>query len=47
MRPKPAGPFVLLSASWEKKVRELVRSGNLDFEFVACGCRPGTEGTPA
>ncbi len=30
-----------------RRVRELVRAGNLDFEFVACSCRPGTEGTPA
>jgi endonuclease YncB( thermonuclease family) len=30
-----------------RRVRELVRSGNLDFEFVACSCRPATEGTPA
>jgi endonuclease YncB( thermonuclease family) len=30
-----------------RRVRDLVRAGNLDFEFVACSCRPGTEGTPA
>ena len=30
-----------------RRVRELVRGGSLDFEFVACSCRPGTEGTPA
>jgi endonuclease YncB( thermonuclease family) len=27
------------------RVRELVRSSRLDFEFVACACSPGTEGT--
>jgi endonuclease YncB( thermonuclease family) len=27
------------------RVRDLVRRGNLDFEFVACACKPGTEGT--
>jgi endonuclease YncB( thermonuclease family) len=30
-----------------RRVRELVRGGSLDFEFVACSCRPGTEGTPS
>ena len=29
------------------RVRDLVRDGALDFEFVACACRPGTELTPA
>jgi hypothetical protein len=29
------------------RLRELVRSSKLDFEFVACSCPPGTEGTPA
>jgi endonuclease YncB( thermonuclease family) len=28
------------------RLRELVRSSKLDFEFVACSCPPGTEGTP-
>jgi endonuclease YncB( thermonuclease family) len=28
-----------------RRVRELVRAGHLDFEFVACSCPPGTEGT--
>lgn len=28
------------------RVRNLVRSSKLDFEFVACSCSPGTEGTP-
>jgi endonuclease YncB( thermonuclease family) len=27
------------------RVRDLVRSSQLDFEFVACACLPGTEGT--
>ena len=27
------------------RLRELVRSSKLDFEFVACSCSPGTEGT--
>src|SRR5262245_53553488 len=29
------------------RLRNLVRSSKLDFEFVACSCPPGTEGTPA
>jgi endonuclease YncB( thermonuclease family) len=28
-----------------RRLRDLVRAGKLDFEFVACSCRPGTEGT--
>lgn len=28
-----------------RRVRDLVRSGHLDFEYVACACPPGTEGT--
>ncbi len=28
------------------RVRDLMRSSKLDFEFVACSCSPGTEGTP-
>jgi len=27
------------------RLRDLVRSAKLDFEFVACSCRSGTEGT--
>lgn len=27
------------------RLRELVNAGNLDFEFIACSCPPGTEGT--
>lgn len=30
-----------------QRLRELVRREKLEFEFVACSCRPGTEGTPA
>ena len=30
-----------------RRLRDLVRDGNLDFEFVACSCPVGTEGTPA
>src|SRR6185436_3299101 len=26
------------------RVRDLVLQGKLDFEFVACACKPGTEG---
>lgn len=29
------------------RLRELVRSSKLDFEFVACSCQLGTEGTPS
>src|SRR5262245_46234824 len=29
------------------RLRDLVRSSKLDFEFVACSCPPGTEGTSA
>jgi endonuclease YncB( thermonuclease family) len=29
------------------RLRDLVRSSKLDFEFVACSCSPGTEGTPS
>jgi endonuclease YncB( thermonuclease family) len=29
------------------RLRDLVRSSKLDFEFVACACSPGTEGTPS
>ena len=36
-----------LGAKATRRVRELVRNGNLDFEFVTCSCREGTEETPA
>ena len=29
------------------RLRELVRAGSLDFEYLPCACRPGTEGTDA
>jgi endonuclease YncB( thermonuclease family) len=28
-----------------KRLRQLVSGSTLDFDFVACACRPGTEGT--
>jgi endonuclease YncB( thermonuclease family) len=34
-----------LGAKATRRVRDLVRAGNLDFEFVACSCPAGTEGT--
>jgi endonuclease YncB( thermonuclease family) len=36
-----------LGAKATRRLRNLVRAGNLDFEFVACSCPPGTEGTQA
>jgi endonuclease YncB( thermonuclease family) len=30
-----------------RRLRDLVRDGSLDFEFIACSCPTGTEGTPA
>ena len=36
-----------LGARATRRLRDLVREGNLDFEFVACSCPPGTEGTQA
>jgi micrococcal nuclease len=36
-----------LGARATRRVRDLVREGNLDFEFVACSCPSGTEGTQA
>ena len=29
------------------RLRELVRSSKLEFEFVACACQPGTEAMPS
>jgi endonuclease YncB( thermonuclease family) len=34
-----------LGAKATRRVRDLVQAGNLDFEFVACACSRGTEGT--
>jgi endonuclease YncB( thermonuclease family) len=28
-----------------RRLRDLVEDGSLDFQYVACSCRPGTEGT--
>ena len=36
-----------LGAKATRRLRALVRDGNLDFEFVVCSCPAGTEGTPA
>jgi endonuclease YncB( thermonuclease family) len=36
-----------LGARATRRLRELVRSGSLDFRYVACSCPPGTSGTPA
>ncbi len=36
-----------LGGTATRRLRDLVRGGKLDFEFVACSCRPGTEGTDA
>jgi hypothetical protein len=36
-----------LGAKATRRLRDLVRDGNLDFEFVVCSCPPGTEGTNA
>jgi endonuclease YncB( thermonuclease family) len=30
-----------------RRLRDLVHSSQLDFQFVACACPPGTEGTPS
>lgn len=30
-----------------RRLRELVRTGHLDFAFVPCACPPGTQGTRA
>jgi endonuclease YncB( thermonuclease family) len=34
-----------LGAKATRRLRDLVRDGHLDFEFVACSCPPATEGT--
>jgi endonuclease YncB( thermonuclease family) len=36
-----------LGAKATRRLRDLVREGNLEFEFVACACPPGAEGTQA
>jgi endonuclease YncB( thermonuclease family) len=35
-----------LGAKATRRLRDLVRAGDLDFEYVACSCPAGTEGTP-
>ena len=36
-----------LGAKATRRLRDIVDAGNLDFEFMACPCQPGTEGTQA
>ena len=36
-----------LGAKATRRLRELVRANDLDFEFVPCACQSGTEGTQA
>jgi endonuclease YncB( thermonuclease family) len=36
-----------LGSKATRRVRELVGAGNLQFDFVRCSCKPGTEGTMA
>jgi endonuclease YncB( thermonuclease family) len=36
-----------LGARATRRLRDLVRGNELDFEFVPCACQPATEGTPA
>jgi endonuclease YncB( thermonuclease family) len=36
-----------LAAAASRRSRQLISSGGLDLERVACSCRPGTEGTLA
>ena len=36
-----------LGARATQRLRELVRGGELDFQYVACSCPTGTQGTPA
>jgi endonuclease YncB( thermonuclease family) len=34
-----------LGARATRRLRDLVRAGNLEFQYVKCSCPPGTEGT--
>jgi endonuclease YncB( thermonuclease family) len=34
-----------LGAKATRRLRDLVRAGNLDFEYVTCSCPQGTQGT--
>lgn len=36
-----------LGAKATRRLRDIVRTSDLDFSFVACSCRSGTEGTPS
>lgn len=36
-----------LGAKATRRLRDLVNSGHLDFEYVVCSCPPGTQRTPA
>jgi endonuclease YncB( thermonuclease family) len=36
-----------LGETADRRLREIVRGGNLDFSFVACSCRSGTADTPS
>ena len=36
-----------LGAKATQRLRELIRGGRLDFEYVRCSCREGTQGTSA
>jgi endonuclease YncB( thermonuclease family) len=40
-------PERALGGKATRRLRDLVRAGNLEFEFVACSCPPGREGTQA
>jgi hypothetical protein len=50
---KPIGINILFQCVGAKQIaptrrlRDLVRLGNLDFTFVPCACPPGTQGTRA
>jgi endonuclease YncB( thermonuclease family) len=35
-----------LGGSADRRLREIVRGGDLDLSFVSCSCRPGTADTP-
>jgi endonuclease YncB( thermonuclease family) len=35
-----------LGAKATRRLRDLVRAGHLDFEYVRCSCPEGTQGTP-
>ena len=35
-----------LGAKATRRLRDLVKAGGLDFEYIPCSCPAGTEGTP-